>query len=186
MHHKLAKTKKADTPVHRTSTTETSLVTQTKILKWRPHSKCALKQVLKFSILINRTSQGMKRQDDTLPPEPLLCSRLSLFISLFVTLKSRYLAYKLIYKLHFSMNPFHCASGPSTLSSGPRIHLQMKPREVQPCPTERQDAFPLFTQHGSGGDRRHSLALLISVDSKQILFNSGIISLNVSPLRDIR
>lgn len=124
--------------------------------------------------------------DDTLPPEPLLCSRHSLFISLFVTLKSCYLTYKLIYKLHFSMNPFHCGSGPSTLSSGPRIHLQMKPREVQPCPTERQDAFPLFTQHGSGGDRRHSLALLISVDSKQILFNSGIISLNVSPLRDIR
>lgn len=72
------------------------------------------------------------------------------------------------------------------LSSWPRIHLQMKPREGQPCPTERQDAFPLFAQHGSGGDRRHSLALLISFDSKQILFNSGIISLNVSLLRDIR
>lgn len=60
------------------------------------------------------------------------------------------------------------------------------PGEVQPCPTERQDAFPLFTQHGSGGDGRHSLALLISLHSKQILFNSGIISLNVSPLTDIR
>lgn len=139
-----------------------------------------------FSILINRTSQGVKRQDDTLPPEPPLGSRLSLFFSFFVTLKSCCLTYKLIYKLHFSMNLFHCGSGPSTLSSGPRIHLQMKPREVQPCPTERQDAFPLFAQHGSGGDRRHSLALLISVDSKQILFNSGIISLNVSLLRDIR
>lgn len=129
---------------------------------------------------------GSERRDDTLPPEPLLCSRVSLFFSLFVKLKSHCLTYKLIYKLHFSMNPFHCGSGPSTLSSEPRIHLQMKPREVQPCPTERQDAFPLFAQHGSGGDRRHSLALLISVDSKQILFNSGIISLNVSLLRDIR
>lgn len=109
-----------------------------------------------------------------------------LFFPLFVTLKSLCLTYKLIYKLHFAMNSFHCGAGPSILSSGPRIHLQMKPREVQPCPTERQDAFPLFAQHGSGGDRRHSLALLISVDSKQILFNSGIISLNVSLLRDIR
>lgn len=65
-----------------------------------------------FCILINRTSQGVRRQDDTLPPEPLLCSRLSLFFSLFVTLKSCCLTYKLIYKLHFSMNPFHCGSGP--------------------------------------------------------------------------
>ena len=40
---------------------------------------------------------------------------------------------------------------PSTFSSGPRIHLQMKPRGVQLCPTERQDGFPLFTQHGSSG-----------------------------------
>lgn len=143
-------------------------------------------RLFQFSILINRTSQAVRKQDDTLPPERLLCSRLFLFFLLFVSLKSHCLTYKLVYKLHFSMNPFHCGTGPSTLSSAPRIHLQMKPREVQPCPTERQDAFPLFTQHGSGGDRRHSLALLISVDSKQILFNSGIISLNVSLLRDIR
>lgn len=175
---KLDKTEKLVTPTHRTCNTDTT----------RSNGRLSkVKRVFfMFYILINRISQGVKRQGDTQPPEPLLCSRLSVFFLLIVTLKSRCLTYKLIYKLHFSMNPFHCGSGPSTLSSGPRIHLQMKPREVQPCPTERQDAFPLFTQHGSGGDRRHSLALLISVDSKQILFNSGIISLNVSLLTDIR
>ena len=82
-------------------------------------------------------------------------------------------------QIAFSMKPFHRGSGLSTFSSGPRIHLQMKLREVQPCPTERQDAFPLFPAW-ERRDGQHSLALLISGDSKQILFNSGIISLNVS------
>lgn len=141
--------------------------------------------MFKFCSLIKWKSKRVKRYGQPAPPEPLLGSELSEFF-VFVSLNSRCLTYKLVYKLHFSMNVFHCGSGPSTLSSWPRIHLQMKSREGQPCPTERQDAFPLFTQHGSGGDRRHSLALLISFDSKQILFNSGIISLNVSLLRDIR
>lgn len=89
------------------------------------------------------TRQRVKRHDGSVPSEPLLRCRLSAFIPLFVTLKSRCLTYKLIYKLHFSMNPFHCGCGPSTLSSGPRIHLQMKPRRSAALPHRETGCLPI-------------------------------------------
>lgn len=102
-----------------------------------------------FEIISEPTRQRVKRHDGSVPSEPLLRRRLSAFIPLFVTLKSRCLTYKLIYKLHFSMNPFHCGCGPSTLSSGPRIHLQMKPRE-KCSPAPQRDRMPSHCSRSMG------------------------------------
>lgn len=91
----------------------------------------------------------MKKHDGPLPPEPPLCSRLSAFTLLFVTLKSCCLTYKLIYKLHFSMNPFHCGSGPlNTFIRAEDSFANETPEKCSPAP--QRDRMPSHCSRSMG------------------------------------
>lgn len=136
--------------MHQQLATQKATSNQVRKQKQRPAFKCAQNQVFEFAILIYRTSQGAKQQDDTLQPrEPLLGCRLSVFFLLFVTLKSCCLTYKLIYKLHFSMNPFSLwLRPPRHFHRGQEFICKWNPEKCSPAP--QRDRMPSHCSRSMG------------------------------------
>lgn len=158
---KLAQTAKPDAPAQ---TTYNKLAQQLLLpfrwkFKWKSRISKA-KQFPFFSSLLLflfyfHFDQRVEPEDeqsegDTLPREPTALPQTFLLLSpSFVTLKFCCLTYKLIYKLHFSMNPFHCGPPPpDTFHRGQEFICKWNPEKCSPAP--QRDRMPSHCSHSMG------------------------------------